>query len=119
MNTNTFRIACVGGGPAGLYFAILMKRSFPEVQVDVVREVLANLQARPELMDTVHGFLIESFLLGGSQNPDRCGPDSIERGGLSITDPCLAWGETETLLRDMAARVSKLFVNRRRPTPAR
>ncbi len=90
----------------------------PEVQVDVVREVLANLQARPELMDMVRGFLIESFLKGGNQNPDHCGPDSIERGGLSITDPCLGWEQTEGLLRDMAARVSELFANRRRPTPA-
>ena len=29
------KIACIGGGPAGLYFAILMKRSFPDVEVDV------------------------------------------------------------------------------------
>ncbi|QEL22461.1 bifunctional salicylyl-CoA 5-hydroxylase/oxidoreductase [Bosea sp. F3-2] len=29
------RIAVVGGGPAGLYFALLMKRDWPEVSVDV------------------------------------------------------------------------------------
>ena len=29
------RIACIGGGPAGLYFALLMKRGHPETEVTV------------------------------------------------------------------------------------
>ncbi len=29
------RIACIGGGPAGLYFSILMKKAFPAVEVEV------------------------------------------------------------------------------------
>ena len=29
------RIACVGGGPAGLYFSILMKKAFPQVEIEV------------------------------------------------------------------------------------
>lgn len=29
------RIACIGGGPAGLYFSILMKKEFPEASIEV------------------------------------------------------------------------------------
>jgi len=29
------RIVCMGGGPAGLYFGLLMKKAFPQVDVDV------------------------------------------------------------------------------------
>jgi anthraniloyl-CoA monooxygenase len=29
------RIACIGGGPAGLYFAILARKAFPDAEVDV------------------------------------------------------------------------------------
>ncbi|MGM9425911.1 bifunctional salicylyl-CoA 5-hydroxylase/oxidoreductase [Hydrogenophaga sp. MI9] len=39
MNTSTLalqRILCIGGGPAGLYFGLLMKRRFPHLQVTVV-----------------------------------------------------------------------------------
>jgi anthraniloyl-CoA monooxygenase len=29
------RIVCMGGGPSGLYFGLLMKKAFPEVEVDL------------------------------------------------------------------------------------
>lgn len=33
--TARMRIVCIGGGPAGLYFGLLMKKAFPQVEVDV------------------------------------------------------------------------------------
>jgi len=83
-------------------------RRDPEAQEDVVREVLSNLRGRPELRALVRGFLLESFLLAGSQSLERCSAETIERGGLSITDPCLSWGRTQTLLLDIADEVRAL-----------
>ena len=36
------RIVCIGGGPASLYFAILMKRAFPSVDVEIYERNRAN-----------------------------------------------------------------------------
>ena len=36
------RIAVIGGGPAGLYFAILMKRDRPQARVTVVERNRAD-----------------------------------------------------------------------------
>jgi 3-deoxy-7-phosphoheptulonate synthase len=78
-------------------------RKVPERQVEVVREVLANLGERPELRALVRGFLVESFLREGCQVVERLTPETLERGGLSITDPCLGWERTEELLLETAA----------------
>ena len=63
----------------------------PERQPEIAREVLAQRQAGNR---AIRGLMIESFLEQGRQD------DSEELTyGLSITDPCLGWAETETLLR--------------------
>lgn len=80
----------------------------PGVQVDVVREVLSNLRVHPELLQTVKGFMIESFLKSGSQPVEQLTRESVDRGGLSITDPCLSWPETKVLLADLASQVADL-----------
>ena len=35
LDCRAMRIACIGAGPAGLYFSILMKKAFPETEVRV------------------------------------------------------------------------------------
>lgn len=76
----------------------------PRQQAAVLREVLDELERHPELQTTVKGFLVESFLETGAQDPVRLTPQAVSRCGLSITDPCLGWNETEALLRECAAR---------------
>lgn len=70
----------------------------PERQPDVVREIVAGIRQRREEYAAVRGVMLESFLQNGKQS-DK-GP--YDMGGLSITDACLGWEETERLIRDVA-----------------
>ena len=36
--TRAMRITCIGGGPAGLYFALLMKKDFPHLDIEVLEK---------------------------------------------------------------------------------
>lgn len=49
------------------------------------------------------GAMLESFLIAGNQKP---GPRTTLVYGQSVTDACLGWDETETLLRSASARLS-------------
>ncbi|MAB79842.1 MAG: 3-deoxy-7-phosphoheptulonate synthase [Planctomycetes bacterium] len=80
----------------------------PEVQIDVVREVFGNLREHPELQPFVRGFLLESFLKPGSQSLTEVDADTVDRSGLSITDPCLGWERTMGVLYSIARRVEEL-----------
>lgn len=63
----------------------------PARQAIVLRSILHSYsQGLP-----VGGFMVESHLVGGRQEP---GPLSSLRFGQSITDACLGWEETEELL---------------------
>ncbi len=71
-------------------------------QMTVVRETMDLLKREPALKQYVKGFMIESFLTGGSQSVARCTSETIDRNGLSITDPCLSWEQTEEILLELA-----------------
>lgn len=72
------------------------------LQPKTVLEVIQALKDNPGLKSLVKGFMIESFIKEGNQtvNPEK--PDHIDLGGLSITDPCLGFEETEDLLLHLA-----------------
>ena len=74
----------------------------PTQQAMVVKEILALRQVNPEIRKLVKGFMVESFLKEGSQKIESCTPKTIDRGGLSITDPCMGWDSTEKLIKEMA-----------------
>ncbi|MBQ8684563.1 MAG: 3-deoxy-7-phosphoheptulonate synthase [Clostridia bacterium] len=67
-------------------------------QIRIAQEVMQNRRFDGEFKKLVKGFMIESFLVEGSQKHD-------EVFGKSITDPCLGWEDTERLLNDLADQV--------------
>ena len=72
-------------------------------QANIIRRVIDSLAVKPELKKLVKGFMLESFLLPGNQNVETV--SEINYGGLSITDPCLGWEQTEQLLLDLAKQI--------------
>ena len=119
MNTPTpalRRILCIGGGPAGLYFGLLMKRRFPALEVTVVErnrpydtfgwgvvfsdQTLANLRrADPETAQAMqdafnHWDDIEVFYKGASVRSGGHGFIGIGRKRLLniLQDRCQALG---------------------------
>ena len=74
-------------------------RKDPSRQPEVAREVLAQHRGGQHAL---MGLLIESNLRRGSQTWK---PDGELEYGVSITDACLGWDETEALLDEIAAHV--------------
>jgi 3-deoxy-7-phosphoheptulonate synthase len=72
------------------------------LQPNIILEILSNLRSRPDLRPLVKGFMIESFLKEGNQCVESGHPEAIDLGGLSITDPCLSWENTEAFLLKLA-----------------
>ena len=46
--------------------------------------------------------MVESYLKEGCQKLDENNPSNVDLAGLSITDPCLGWSQTENLLLSLA-----------------
>lgn len=65
-------------------------------QPRIAREILIHRKYSEDIRKMVKGFMIESYLVGGSQKIGENVP------GKSITDPCLGWEETEKLLYEIA-----------------
>ena len=68
----------------------------PEEQPRIAREVQALRRSDPALKKLVKGFMVESYLEDGAQEPGGT------VYGQSITDPCLGWDKTERLILDLA-----------------
>lgn len=67
-------------------------------QIRIAEEVMQNRHFDGDFKRIVKGFMIESFLVEGTQKHD-------EVFGKSITDPCLGWEDTEKLLYRIAEQV--------------
>jgi anthraniloyl-CoA monooxygenase len=85
------RIACIGGGPAGLYFAILLKKARPDAEIDVYE------RNRPD--DTFGwGVVFSDETLGGFEEAD---PESYAE----IRREFAYWTDIETYLEVAPGRM--------------
>jgi 3-deoxy-7-phosphoheptulonate synthase len=76
-------------------------RKKPDKQIAVIADIAAQIsRGRKEII----GLMIESFIEAGRQGTDRL--DSLVYGQ-SITDPCIAWDDTEQVLGALAESVEK------------
>lgn len=71
-------------------------------QLTAIFEIMRYLKMFPELRRLMKGFMLESYLKEGNQKLEACSSTSIDLNGLSITDPCLNWEQTENLLLALA-----------------
>ena len=62
----------------------------------IAKEILHSVKVNPEIHAIVKGLMIESYIEDGCQKID----DGVY--GKSITDPCLGWEKTESLLLELA-----------------
>ena len=84
------KIACIGGGPAGLYFSILMKQERPDAHIEVFE--------RNKVDDTFGwGVVFSDETLGHFEEAD---PVSFK----SITERFVYWSDIETFLHGECVR---------------
>ncbi|MBO5762533.1 MAG: 3-deoxy-7-phosphoheptulonate synthase [Lentisphaeria bacterium] len=73
-----------------------------EKQHLVFEDVLAQLEAGE---DAINGVMLESYLKAGNQ---KCSPGTTPAADISITDQCIGWEETESLILDAYQRLTRL-----------
>ena len=70
-------------------------------QIKVGANIAQQIEAGSQ---SIFGVMIESHLNEGNQ---KVGPLSSLEYGVSITDSCIGWADTEALLRSLAKSVNK------------
>jgi 3-deoxy-7-phosphoheptulonate synthase len=74
----------------------------PHAQSVSAYSVVDSLKNWPHLRKTIKGFMLESFIKTGCQDPGALSAKTLDYNGLSITDPCLGWEETKALILELA-----------------
>jgi 3-deoxy-7-phosphoheptulonate synthase len=94
-------------GKAGLPARIMIdashanSRKIPARQIDVARDIATQVARGSR---AIFGIMLESFLVEGRQNVVAGQPLVY---GQSITDPCMDWSSTKTLLEELADAVRR------------
>ncbi|RME68977.1 MAG: 3-deoxy-7-phosphoheptulonate synthase, partial [Verrucomicrobia bacterium] len=95
---------------AGLVEAILIDCSHENSGKDPAKQAVVFRNVIDQVLDgqkAIIGAMLESNLEPGSQ-PFPAPRESLKHG-VSITDPCIGWSETEELLREAYERLAPLF----------
>lgn len=71
----------------------------PLEQIRIVHEIVNNMRENNILMEFIKGFMIESYIEDGNQKPTEC------VYGKSITDGCIGWEKTKSLVYGMAGKL--------------
>lgn len=71
-------------------------------QMSVAREAIEMIRKHPEFLGSVKGLMLESFIKEGNQKISKENPESLDREGLSITDPCLSFEQTKEIILELA-----------------
>ena len=82
----------------------------PHRQPQVIREVLESMVHDKEVGLAVKGFMMESFLKNGKQDLEKFKCVSDLEYGISITDACLGFEETEKCVLELAELLKKSLV---------
>ncbi len=75
-------------------------RKIPARQIDVAADIATQIRRGN---GAIVGIMLESFIESGRQSVE---PGVALRYGQSITDPCMAWDQTEQVLETLASAVS-------------
>ena len=67
-------------------------------QTRTVLYILRSCEKNEDVKKMMKGFLIESFIKGGSQEIDQVDEAKVDLGGLSVTDACIGINETRLLM---------------------
>jgi 3-deoxy-7-phosphoheptulonate synthase len=97
--------ACRDLAAAGLSQHVMVDLSHANSSKQYQKQIEVGLDIAGQIAKGEHrimGIMVESHLKPGRQ--DQCPGKPLEYG-VSITDACIGWAETEALLRDLAAAV--------------
>lgn len=68
-------------------------------QAIVLKKIFQLRRSQPLVKKILKGVMIESFIKAGAQNLLEHNKKTLDRSGLSLTDPCLGWKETEAMVK--------------------
>ncbi|NCP67909.1 3-deoxy-7-phosphoheptulonate synthase [bacterium] len=74
----------------------------PDLQPQVLAQVLKSMKDNPEIANSIKGFMAESFIKSGKQDATAFNSPNELNYGQSITDGCLGIEETKQMLEDLA-----------------